>query len=58
MKEIETSKSEARRKLVVAGASTLAGEQRHTMQGVYILSIWVINKLYITSPDDCPELSN
>lgn len=56
MKEIVTSMSEAHRKPLIASPSKLAREQMHTMQGIYILSIWVIN--YITSPDDCPELLN
>lgn len=58
MKETETSESEACRKPLRAGASRLAREQRYTMQGIYILSIWVISKLYIAPPDDCPELLN
>lgn len=58
VKEIETSKSEAHRKQLTAGASRLAGEKMCTMQGIHILSIRVINRLYITTSDDCPELSN
>lgn len=36
----------------------LAGEQMCTMQGIHILLIRVLNRLYITPLDDCPELSN
>lgn len=58
VKEIETSKSEAHRKQLTAGASGLAGEQMCTMQGTHILSIRGLNRLYITASDDCPEVSN